>query len=166
MIPLRRSALALPGIAMAAALLLFAAICTYARQAGSTGEQIHWKLLDGAQLKLDDKTPLKWNVYQPDKKDKKVGKRAANLALLLLGHRYLYFDLEARLVYEVPVTSLQARGKDFDTADPPADTKLIPSADWTFRDVGPAELIRMTLGDYNRVLELSLPHLPDLRPFY
>jgi hypothetical protein len=32
--------------------------------------------------------------------------------------------------------------------------------------VGPAELVRLTLGDYGRVLEVSLPHLPDLRPFY
>jgi len=43
---------------------------------------------------------------------------------------------------------------------------VIPSSDWTQRDVGPAELYRLTLGDYGRVLEVSLPHMPDLRGFY
>jgi hypothetical protein len=32
--------------------------------------------------------------------------------------------------------------------------------------VGPAEIFQLTLGDYGRVLQLSLPHPPDLRPFY
>jgi hypothetical protein len=27
-------------------------------------------------------------------------------------------------------------------------------------------LYKFTLGDYGRVLEVSLPHMPDLRPFY
>jgi hypothetical protein len=130
------------------------------------GERLHWKPLDQAQVKLDDKTPLAWNVYQLDKKDKKSAKKASNLVLLLLGHRYLMLDLEARMAYEVPLTSLQARGADFESEDPPSDQRLIPSTDWTERDVGPAELIRLTLGDYGRALEVSLPHPPDLRPFY
>jgi len=150
------------------ALLLLIATGAFARQAtpSAEGERIHWKPVEGAQVKLDDKTPLGWNVYQPDKKDKKLGKRAANLVLLLLGHRYLYIDLESRFIYEVPIVSLQAHGADFDSADPPSDTKLVPSTDWTFRDVGPAEQIRLTLNDYGRALEISLPHPPDMRPFY
>src|SRR5208337_1717709 len=94
-------------------------------------ERLHWKLLDQAQVKLDDKTPLAWNVYQLDRKDKKSAKKAPNLVLLLLGHRYLMLDLEARMAYEVPRGSLQARGTDFESEDPPSDQRLIPSTDWT-----------------------------------
>ncbi|HXW61847.1 MAG TPA: hypothetical protein VEJ45_04550 [Candidatus Acidoferrales bacterium] len=140
-----------------------------ASQTSSTSdgaERLHWKPVEQAQVKLDDKTPLSWNVYQPDKKDKKSAKKASTLVLLLLGHRYLMLDLEARLAYEVPVGSLQARGTDFESGDRPSDERLIPSSDWTLRDVGPAELIRLTLGDYGRALEVSLPHPPDMRPFY
>ena len=133
---------------------------------GSDAERLHWKSLDQAQVKLDDKTPLAWNVYQPDKKDKKSAKKASSLVLLLLGHRYLMLDLEGRLAYEVPRGSLQARGTDFESEDPPSDARLIPSADWTLRDVGPAELIHLTLEDYGRALQVSIPHPPDLRPFY
>jgi hypothetical protein len=132
----------------------------------SQGEQIHWKPVDQAQVKLDDKTPLAWNVYQPDKKDKKNAKKASHLVLLLLGHRYLMLDSEARLVYEVPQKSLAARGEDFESEDPPANEQPVPSSDWILRDVGPAESIRLTLGDYGRALEVSIPHPPDMRPFY
>lgn len=126
---------------------------------------IHWKPLEMAQLRLDDKAPLGWNVFQPDKKDKKE-KKDTNLVLVLLGHRYLMLDTKARIVYLVPLSELHARGADFDSGDLAQPSRVIPSSDWTDRDVGPAELIRLTLGDYGRVLEVSLPHMPDLRPFY
>ena len=122
--------------------------------------------MNEAQLKLDDKTPLGWNIFQPDKKDKKSAKKNSDLILVLLGHRYLMIDAKSRLVYEVPLASLQARGADFESGDLAQQNQLVPSSDWTERDVGPAELIRFTLGDYGRVLEVSLPHPPDLRPFY
>ena len=133
---------------------------------GDQGERIHWKAVTEAQVKLDDKTPLGWNVYQPDKKDRKGGKKISDLVLVLLGHRYLMIDIKSRLVYEVPLASLQAKGTEFESGDLAQQEQLIPSSDWTERDVGPAELIRFTLGDYGRVLEISLPHPPDMRPFY
>ena len=117
-------------------------------------------------MKLDDKTPLGWNVFQPDKKDKRGGKKNSDLVLVLLGHRYLMIDMRARLVYEVPLSSLVVRGADLESGDLAQQNLLVPSSEWTERDVGPAELIRFTLGDYGRVLEVSLPHPPDMRPFY
>jgi hypothetical protein len=129
--------------------------------------RVHWKYLEMAQLRLDDKAPLKWNVYQPDKKDsKKDKKKDSDLVLVLLGHRYLMLDTKARLVYLVPLSELQRQGADFESGDLAQQSRVIPSTDWTERDVGPAELIRLTLGDYGSVLEVSLPHMPDLRPFY
>jgi hypothetical protein len=152
------------------ATIALTAVSFAAGQSGSTGDSapIHWTPLEMAQLRLDDKTPLKWNVYQParnDKKDKK-DKKNSNLVLVLLGHRYLMLDTKARLVYLVPLADLHAQGRDFESGDLAQESRVIPSTDWTDRDVGPAELIRLTLGDYGRVLEVSLPHMPDLRPFY
>jgi hypothetical protein len=127
---------------------------------GNEIAEIHWKQLPDAQLKLDGKPPLTWNVYQPEKK------KDLYLVLVLLGHRYLALDIKRRVVYEVPLKDLRADGKNFDTGDVMQASHEIPSADWTERDVGPAESIRLTLGDYGRVLEVELPHLPDLRAFY
>jgi hypothetical protein len=148
-------ALALPGLWVRDA-------GTAAAQEG--GAQIHWKPVEQAQLRLDDKTPLKWSVFLPDKKkDKKL---ASELILVLLGHRYLMLDTKARLVYVVPLTELHGQGDDFESGDLAQANNAIPSTDWTQRDVGPAELYRLTLGDYNHVMEVSLPHPPDLRAFY
>src|ERR1700683_5723325 len=147
-------ALALPGL--------------WVRDAGTataqdSGAQIHWKPVEQAQLRLDDKTPLKWSVFQPDKKkDKKL---ASERILVLLGHRYLMLDTKARIVYVVPLADLHAQGDDFESGDLARPDNAIPSTDWTQRDVGPAELYRLTLGDYNHVMEVSLPHPPDLRAF-
>lgn len=127
--------------------------------AGDTG-RIHWKMLPDAQLKLDGKPPLTWNVFQPEKK------KNSSLILVLLGRRYLFIDFKAKLVYAVLPSDLQTQGKDFESDDLAKPERLIPSTEWSVRDVGPAEQIRLTLGDYGCVLEVSLAHMPDLRPFY
>jgi hypothetical protein len=127
---------------------------------------VHWKAVDQAEVKLDDKTPLGWNVYQPDKKDKKDKKKDSDLILILLGHRYLMLDTKSHLVYAVPLPALKASGKDFDSGELAQQTQLIPTTDWIVRDVGPAESVRLTLGDYGRKLEVEIPHMPDLRAFY
>lgn len=110
-----------------------------------------------AQVKIDDKIPLTWNIYQPDKK------KDANLVLLLLGHRWLMVDTKAKLVYQVAPGSLHAQGQDYETDDLAKPDTVVPSDNWIDRDVGPAEDIHITLGDYGRMLEVELPHLMDLR---
>jgi hypothetical protein len=127
-----------------------------AAQGGDT-ERIRWKPVPVAQLKLDGKTPLAFNIYQPDKK------KASNLILILLGHRYLALDIKAKLVYSVLPTDLHAADSDWESGDVTQPSRVIPSTEWVVRDVGPAESIKLTLGDYGRALEIQLPHMPDLR---
>ena len=133
--------------------------------ASADSNAIHWVSVSEAQVKLDDKTPLGWNIYQPEKKNKK-DKKESNLVLILLGHRYLLLDTHARLAYEVPLTALKAQAGSVDSGDLAQQSRVIPTTDWSSRDVGPAQIIQLTLGDYGRVLQISLPHPPDLRPFY
>ncbi|MGH9714288.1 MAG: hypothetical protein ACRD5M_13405 [Candidatus Acidiferrales bacterium] len=129
--------------------------------AGGDVGRVHWKLTGDSQLKLDGKAPLTWNVYLPEKQQKKN-----NLVLVLLGHRYLAIDFKAKLVYQVLPSDLKAEGFDFDSGDLFKDARLVPSGAWTVRDVGPAELIKFTLNDYGRQVEVLLRHTPDLRQFY
>jgi hypothetical protein len=145
-------------IALAFVAVFSFALSTFARAGDS--ERVRWKSVDGAILKLDGKPPLTWNVYQPDKK------RRANLLLILLGHRYLVLDTKTKLVYAVAPTDLHAVGKDFETDDLLQASKKIASRKWTLRDIGPAESIQLTLSDYGGVLDIQMPHLPDLRAFY
>jgi hypothetical protein len=131
--------------------------------AGAAGDsdRIHWKQVDESEVKLDGKPPLAANVYQPDKKSKKK-----DLVLILLGHRYLMLDTKSRFVYLVPLTDVTKQGADIETGDLAQPSRIIPSTDWTSHDVGPAQLIKLTLGDYNRILEVELPHPVDLRSLY
>lgn len=149
---------------------LLASVATlfWAGRAGAENDdqRVRWKSVEMAQVRLDGKAPLAWNVYQLDKKDKKDKKKDSNQVLVLLGHRYILLDTKARIVYLVPLSELHKDGTDFESGDLAQDSLVIPSTDWTERDVGPAELYKLTLGDYGRVLEVSLPHMPDLRPFY
>ena len=147
-----------------AAILLFACSATIpALGASKDTDRIHWKQVTQAQVKLDDKTPLAWNVYQADKKD---NKKYSGLIRVLLGRRYLMLDTKAKLAYEVVPSDLKAQATGFESGNLAQRSRLIPTSEWSDRDVGPAELIRLTLGDYGRVLQVSLPHPPDLRPFY
>jgi hypothetical protein len=135
--------------------------CAITAGVGGDGDRIRWKQLTDSQLKLDGKPPLTWNIYQPEKSHKK-----SNLVLVLLGHRYLAIDFKAKLVYQVLPTDLQPQGKDFESGDLFRQDRVVPSEAWTVRDVGPAELVRFTLKDYGRQVELFLRHTPDLRAFY
>jgi hypothetical protein len=147
----RRGAGCLGAIALAAALALGACLPAHA------AERYRWKAVTEGQVKLDGKIPLTWNLYQPDKK------KESNLLLLLLGHRWLLLDTKAKLVYQALPADLHAEGTDYESDDLAKPETIVPSTDWTDRDVGPAEDIHVMLEDYGRVLEVELPHLMDLR---
>jgi hypothetical protein len=148
--------LAAVGVCLAASLFS-------AAMAGAAGDsdRIRWKQVDESEIKLDGKPPLAANVYLPDKKSKRK-----DLVLILLGHRYLMLDTKSRFVYAVFLSDITKDGSDIETGDLAQPSRIVPSTDWTSHDVGPAQLIKLTLGDYDRVLEVELPHPVDLRGLY
>jgi hypothetical protein len=143
--------------------LLLAFSLSPALAAPADSDRIRWEPVPQGQLKLDDKIPLKWNVWAPEKK---LRKKYAGLLMVLLGRRYLALDAKSHLVYAVFPSDLQIQGENLESGNPVRDDRLLPSHDWSVRDAGPAELVRVTLGDYDRVLEVQLPHPPDLRYLY
>src|ERR1700722_14154821 len=127
-------------------LLILSALLAAVAAAGAaqnTGRTT-WTEVSGAQVKLGDKIPIMWSLYQPDKKDKKKDKD--DLVLVLLGRRYLLLDTKSRTVYEVKKSDLQAQGTGFTSDDNLAGaSRTIPTTEWSIRDVGPAEKIDLTL---------------------
>jgi hypothetical protein len=63
-------------------------------------------------------------------------------------------------------SDLTAKGADFESGDLFVDSRILPADNWSVRDVGPAELVRLTLKDYGRVLQIELPHMQDFRAVY
>lgn len=145
-------------IALLACAFLLTSFYGGARAAGN--DRYLWKSVPRAECKVGDKTPLSWNVYQTDKK------KEANLVLVLIGRRYIALDLKAKAAYNVLPSDLQAKGQDFGSGDLFVKSRELPTDKWSLRDVGPAELIKLTLGDYGRELYVELPHMPDMRAFY
>ena len=156
---LQRLALRFAAITCALAFFSGAGAGSFFTSASDDGRYL-WKSVPRAQCKLDDRVPLAWNIYQTENKKK------ANLVLVLLGRRYLALDIKAKIAYYVFPTDLQAKGPDFESGDLFVQSRVLPTADWTVRDVGPAEMVRVTLGDYGHRLDVELPHMPDLRAFY
>jgi hypothetical protein len=128
--------------------------------ANAQGERVHWKPVNLAQIKLDEKTPLAFNVYRPDKK------KDSHFVLILLGRRYIELDIKAKIAYSVPFADVHKTGSDLESDNFAVPSRVLATSDWSVRDVGPAELIKLTLGDYGRNLAVELPHPPDLRAFY
>jgi hypothetical protein len=139
---------------------LFFALLISASPASAQGQRFHWKPVNLALVKLDDKTPLAFNVYRPDKK------KDSHFVLVQLGRRYIELDIKAKLAYSVLLTDIHKMGSDIESDNFAIPARLLATFDWSVRDVGPAELIKLTLGDYGRVLEVELPHPPDMRAFY
>lgn len=164
--PLRRARAAgrlrIPGLALA--MLGFFAVGPQMARAGEPAH-IHWMSVEQAQVKIDQTTPLTWGVYQPGKKDK-FDKKLSRLVLALVGHRYLLIDLKAKQVYEVPLKQVHAQDEGIDTDDVVKSSRRIPTSNWNWRNVGPAELYHVTLGDYGRILQLTLPHPYLISPYY
>jgi hypothetical protein len=158
-----------PGVKIACAIgpavLLFAFFASSGTARASEPEQIHWGAVTEAQVQVDQTTPLTWGIYQPQKKGKPEKKRS-NLVLALIGHRYLLIDIKSKKVYEVPRKEVHVQGDDVDTGDLLSSSRLLPTSDWIWRDVGPADLYRVRLGDYGLVLQLTLPHLYLISPYY
>jgi hypothetical protein len=162
---LDRSSARPPAIALALTLLAFAFLCAPRRASADESASIHWGTVTEAQVKVDQTTPLTWGVYEAEKKGK-PDKKLANLVLVLIGHRYLLIDLKAKRVYEVPRKELHAQGDGLDSGDLPAKSRLLPTSDWIWRNVGPAELYRVTLGDYGLMFQLTLPHPYLISPYF
>ncbi len=119
-----------------------------------------WKPVATAQCKLDEKIPLAWNVFLTD------NKKEQNLVLVLLGRRYLALDIRAHRAFTVVPSDLTAKGPNFESGDLFVDSKVLPTENWLVRDVGPAEMVRLTLMDYGRTLQIELPHMQDFRAVY
>src|SRR5271170_189612 len=67
---------------------------------GASGRYL-WKSVPAAQIKIGEKTPLAWNIFQTGQK------KEANLVLVLLGRRYIALDLKAKTAYNVLPSDLQ-----------------------------------------------------------
>ncbi len=152
--------------------------CSGLAGAAQEASTVTWKPVPLAMLRVDDRPAKTWQVYRAEKRKQFV--------LVQLGARFLMLDVEARTVHELDPATLarkddllewqdatgstasgpeNAKGADTTKPGHPAK-KLLPSADWTMRDVGPMLRITFRLTTEGRAFNVQLPIQPDLRKFY
>ncbi|HKW87361.1 MAG TPA: hypothetical protein VJN21_01250 [Candidatus Acidoferrales bacterium] len=141
-------------------IFLLALFALFASQTSAiAADTITWKPVADAILRITGRKPAKaWAVYQDQKNRTRV--------LVKIDSRCLIIDAKAKEVFEITADKIQERGKKFQSPDPAANQRALPSADWDLRDIGPAERIQARLTDENISIEVELPHPMDLRTPY
>jgi hypothetical protein len=116
---------------------------------------VSWKTIDDAILRVNDEAVKDWSVYQTGKKRDPL--------LLQIGNRFLLIEVQDRQVFEVDPSKIARKSDaevDWDPADRPSQP--LATSDWKAGDIGAAMQIGTTIVSEKRVIDLQLPHPPDL----
>jgi hypothetical protein len=139
---------------MAILSILLLAICLTARPA----DKILWKPLEQAIISVEGKAPPFWNIYTADKQNQ--------ILLVQLWKRYLMVYAKQQAVYDIDPKTLTKKGEDLELPLSAKPAKPLPSADWAFKDMGVTYRLRFKLAPQGRLIEVQIPHRPDLRGLY
>ena len=119
---------------------------------------VAWKAVEQALFRVDDQPVKNWNLYQENKRNDPL--------LLQMGHRFLLIQVHDRKIFELAPAQIEGKGPEllWDPARRPREP--LATSDWIIRDVGFAYRISARLAAENSVLDLQIPHPPDLRYIY
>lgn len=134
--------------------LLLLVVCATAVPA----DTILWKPLEQAMLSVEGKAPPFWNVYSSGKQNQ--------LLLVQLWKRYLMVDAKEQTVYDIDPKTLTKKGADLEFQLSAKPARPLPSAEWASKDMGVTYRLRFKLAPDGRLIEIQIPHRPDLRGLY
>lgn len=115
---------------------------------------LSWKPIDDALLRVNDAPPKEWGVYRAGKKNEPLVLQIGNRFLLIQSHDHQVFELDPAKIDRKTGEIL------WSAADRPP--KPLATSDWTVDDVGAAFVIKVKLDNENAVVDLQLPHPPEV----
>jgi hypothetical protein len=118
-------------------------------------DKIIWKVIPNAILQVDSRAPKEWNVFQAGKKTDPL--------LVQLGLRYLVIFVHNMEVYELKPEQLEHKGDELLWRETDKPAKPTATSDWSTKDVGSATRILVKLSGEGRIINIEIPHVPDLR---
>jgi hypothetical protein len=138
-------------------LVLLAAVvvaCDWGGGALAKSKPVSWKVIDDALLRVNDAPIKDWNIYQTGKKQDPL--------LLQMGNRFLLIEVHDRRVFEIDPSKIERKSEDvlWDLSERPAQP--LATSDWMANDMGAAFKIEAKIDSENRLLDLQLPHPPDI----
>ena len=115
---------------------------------------LSWKPIEDALLRINDAPPKEWGAYRTGKKNEPL--------LLQIGKRVLLIQSRNRQIFELDPSKIERKSGElfWSLADRPA--KPLATSDWVVDDIGAAFVIRVKLGNENALIDLQLPHPPDV----
>jgi hypothetical protein len=134
--------------------LIFGAICVFGASAFAKDKPLSWKPIEDALLRVNDSPPKDWEVYRTGKKNEPLVLQIGNRFLLIESHDHQVFDLDPSKIERKTGELL------WSTAERPA--KPLATSDWVADDIGAAFVIKVKLDAENALVDLQLPHPPDV----
>jgi hypothetical protein len=115
---------------------------------------LSWKPIEDALLRVNDAPPKEWGVYRTGKKNDPL--------VLQLGSRFLLIQSHDHQVFELDPAKIERKTEEllWSPADRPA--KPLATSDWNVDDIGAAFVVKAKLDGENAVVDLQLPHPPEV----
>jgi len=126
----------------------------FAASAFAKDKPLSWKPIEDALLRVNDSPPKEWGIYRTGKKNEPL--------VLQMGSRFLFIDAHDRQVFELDPSKIERKSGEllWSLTDRPA--KPLATSDWVVDDIGAAFVVRVRLGGENALLDLQIPHPPDV----
>ena len=147
----------MPSFKTGAALLSLAIVglgFALAARALAKDKPLSWKPIEDALLRVNDAPPKEWGAYRTGKKNDPL--------VLQLGSRFLLIQSHDHRVFELDPGKIEHKSGEllWSPADRPA--KPLATSDWNVDDIGAAFVIKVKLDTENAVVDLQLPHPPEV----
>jgi hypothetical protein len=115
---------------------------------------LSWKPIEDALLRVNDAPPKEWSAYRTGKKNEPL--------VLQIGNRFLFIQSHDHQVFDLDPAKIEHKTEEllWSPADRPA--KPLATSDWNVDDIGAAFVIKVKLENENAVVDLQLPHPPEV----
>lgn len=125
-----------------------------ASRALAKDKPLSWKPIEDALLRVNDSPPKEWGAYRTGKKNEPL--------VLQIGTRFLLIQSHDHQVFELDPAKIERKSEEllWSPSDRPA--KPLATSDWNVDDIGAAFVIRVKLDTENAVVDLQLPHPPEV----
>ena len=142
--------------ALADGAIAFTPSAAFAPRAGvpAKDKPLSWKPIEDALLRVNDAPPKEWEVYRTGKKNEPL--------LLQIGNRFLLIEAHDRQVFELDPSKIERKTRELLWSAADRSAKPLPTSDWVADDIGAAFIIKVKLDIENALVDLQLPHPPDV----
>lgn len=115
---------------------------------------LSWKPIEDALLRVNDSPPKDWSAYRTGKKNEPL--------VLQIGNRFLFIQSHDHHVFELDPAKIEHKTGELLWSPTDRPAKPLATSDWNVDDIGAAFVIKVKLDAENAIVDLQLPHPPEV----